>query len=680
MADRDGVERVRAALDGHGIELKSHADGSWRGRCPVHQGETRDSLSLRHHTPRGSDRGRVQLRCWGGCDERDVLALVGLDLADLYDDPPPRLAGTVVREHVYLDGGANLVGVVRRTEPKSFRPATPTEKGWRTASSEQLKTVPYRLPAVVAAIASEQEVYVTEGERDADTLAAHGVAATCNTEGAGKFSAAHARWLAGAHVVICGDRDDAGRRHVAKVVELLQGVAASVRIVEPAEGKDVTDHLAAGRTLDELVTVERPKDSAGPTRPRRWTASALLAARFPEPKWAVPNLIPMGLTVLAGPPKVGKSWLTLGLAVAITTGGKALDYQAVVRGPVLYLALEDSEIRLQNRLEDLLGQSDAPDNLHLWPSIERGQAGLVEINDWLIEHPSARMVIVDVLQRFRGDSGSRSDDRYAADYAALTGLKAVADAHQVAVVVVHHTRKSSDGDFLQEVSGTNGIAGSADTVIVLRRDRTVAAGKLAITGRDVIEDEHEVELIGCRWKMTSGPAVIEQMPPTRRAIFDAVKAAPGPVRPVDVAKAISKGRDTIRKTMQRMGDAAELATDGRGRYWIPTDLGHIADPGHPWDTSESNVSADQAPAGTPGTPTRPPASTGPGQPLDKAPLAHLSQVSQEAADQQKRTESALSQECPTLSQAPSCSACSHPLPGGGEPGDICVGCFKAGAA
>jgi hypothetical protein len=118
----------------------------------------------------------------------------------------------VTREHVYLGPSLDLVGVVRRTEPKSFRPATPTTTGWQARSNEELKRIPYLLPAVVAAVAKGETVYVVEGERDADALAAVEIAATCNAGGAGKWTADHAHWLKGAAVVVWQDRDEPGRK------------------------------------------------------------------------------------------------------------------------------------------------------------------------------------------------------------------------------------------------------------------------------------------------------------------------------------------------------------------------------------------------------------------------------------------------------------------------------------
>src|SRR5262249_21023796 len=152
----------------------------------------------------------------------------------------------------------------------------------------------------------------------------------------------------------------------------------------------------------------------------------LLAEQLPEQRWAIEGLLPEGLTFFAGAPKLGKSWMALGLGIAVASGGHALGTIPVEQGEVLYLALEDNARRLQSRLRMLLNADPAPDALHLeteWPKLDEG--GIDRLNEWLDEYPSARLVIVDVWTRIRPwtrESGSH----YQADYEAATLLQAIA--------------------------------------------------------------------------------------------------------------------------------------------------------------------------------------------------------------------------------------------------------------
>ena len=151
--------------------------------------------------------------------------------------------------------------------------------------------------------------------------------------------------------------------------------------------------------------------------------------------------------MVAGKPKTGKSWLSLGLAVAVATGGLALGSVPVKQGSVLYLALEDNERRLQQRLRQILqDQEVALDDLYLETGCPRLDAGGAEaIREWVDATDDARMVIVDVFTKIRPERSS-SDTGYESDYRALAPLKQLADETGVAVVVVHHTRKMAAED------------------------------------------------------------------------------------------------------------------------------------------------------------------------------------------------------------------------------------------
>ncbi|HEY0641296.1 MAG TPA: AAA family ATPase [Pseudonocardiaceae bacterium] len=309
-----------------------------------------------------------------------------------------------------------------------------------------------------------------------------------------------------------------------------------------------------------------------------WTADALMAARFPEPKWAVPGVLAEGVSILAGPPKVGKSWVSLGLALAIAGGRDAFDRIPVDPGPVLYLALEDTPRRLQRRMGMLLAGQPAPADLTLltaFPALNQG--GDTAIAGWLARNPSARLVVIDVFAKIRGTAAAGLS-AYDADYAAVGRIKKVADHYGVAVVLVHHVRKASSDDFLQEVSGTNGIAGAADATLVLRRARNEADGILSITGRDVEEAEHALTFDSDTgtWRMLDGPTIDHTISGTRATILRYLRDHPGAM-PRELAAPTGLTHDNARRTCARMADAGQLTTDGTGRYYAPATTGGTAD-------------------------------------------------------------------------------------------------------
>lgn len=302
-----------------------------------------------------------------------------------------------------------------------------------------------------------------------------------------------------------------------------------------------------------------------------WSAAEIMAMDFPEPRWAIPGIVAQGVTLLAGAPKIGKSWLALNVSTAVALGGKALGKVDVIGGDVLYLALEDNPRRLQSRLTKVLANAVPPDRLTFAVHCEPLPAGGADrIATWLDAHPDARLVVVDVFARVRGTAPNNLSS-YDADYLAMGALKRLADRYDVAVLVVHHTRKAQSEDFLDAVSGTNGLAGSADAVLVLRRSRGKAAAELHVTGRDVEEAEYALDFdprLGV-WQMLDGPAADYSLGDTRRAILDHLRTTSAGT-PKQIAAALDLNYETAKKTCKRMFDDDQLDTDGSGLYFLPS--------------------------------------------------------------------------------------------------------------
>jgi hypothetical protein len=308
----------------------------------------------------------------------------------------------------------------------------------------------------------------------------------------------------------------------------------------------------------------------GPVKPPRssWTARDLLAHDFPEQRYAVPGLIAEGLNLLAGSPKLGKSWLAMNVAAAVAHGGVALDKVDVEQGEALYLALEDPPRRLQRRLNMVLNGDSPPDGLYFetaWPRLLEG--GCEDIAAWLKEHPDCRLVVVDVFAKVRGlVEGNVS--RYEADYAAMASLKQLADRYATAFLVVHHTRKAVADDYVDSVSGTQGLAGAADAVLVLTRSRGSADAKLQVTGRDVEEAEYALHFDPTHgaWSLLDGPADEYEVGETRRRILVHLREH-GAATPKVIADALEIEHETAKKTLQRMAHDEQVGTDGSGTYY-----------------------------------------------------------------------------------------------------------------
>ena len=267
------LQRLLAKLTG-----AKPAGKGYSAPCPAHE-DRRASLSIAE-----GDDGRALVKCHAGCKVDAICAAVGLRVVDLMptaDMLPPRtkpsaptrskLSGPtpgkskgnrgsrgdgkprIVATYDYRDEAGHLLFQVVRLAPKDFRQRRPKPGGGWDWSVKGARVVPYRLPELLAD--PKRPVFIVEGEKDCDNLARLGLVATCNAGGAGKWTAEHAAFLRGRRVVVLPDNDDAGRKHAQQVAQSLQGLAASVRIVElpglPEKG-DASDWLAAGGTRDEL--------------------------------------------------------------------------------------------------------------------------------------------------------------------------------------------------------------------------------------------------------------------------------------------------------------------------------------------------------------------------------------------------------------------------------------------
>jgi hypothetical protein len=188
------------------------------------------------------------------------------------------------------------------------------------------------------------------------------------------------------------------------------------------------------------------------------------------------------------------------------------------------------------------------------------------VAEWLDAHPDARLVVIDVFAKVRGNPPP-GVAAYDADYMAMSRIKRVADHYGVAVVLVHHVRKAAAEDFLATVSGTNGLAGAADAVLVLERARAQADGVLHVTGRDVDETDYALSFdpTAGAWRVLDGPAGDYMLRDTRALIVRHLRDYPGQ-KPKQVAEALRLDAATVRQTCRRMAADGQLTATPNGEY------------------------------------------------------------------------------------------------------------------
>ena len=286
----------------------------------------------------------------------------------------------------------------------------------------------------------------------------------------------------------------------------------------------------------------------------------------------MPSLIPEGCSILGGRPKSGKSWLALDFAVAAAGGGRALGNIECETGQVLYLALEDTERRLSGRLRAVLQGSPPPDGLHLvtqWKRTDDG--GLEDIRTWIAAQANPRLVIVDTFEKMRGRP-DRDRGVYRDDYQAIGVYKTLADQTGVPVLVIHHVRKAETSDPLDAISGTAGLTGSCDTVLVLKRESGSPYATIYVRGRDVQEAQVALQFEAAtgRW-LKLGPAEDFRKSQERKAVVRALIDAGHPMRPVELAEATGRRPGAIKTLLGKMVRAAEVIAVGNGSYLPPQD-------------------------------------------------------------------------------------------------------------
>ena len=230
-------------------------------------------------------------------------------------------------------------------------------------------------------------------------------------------------------------------------------------------------------------------------------AETLLSTPMSKTMFIVDSLIPQGVNVLSGASKIGKSWLMLWLGLQVSQGLPVWGMKTQ-QCDVLYLSLEDTHRRIKDRLYNLT--DDAPRNLHFAVMCGLIGNGLEEqITDFLKEYPKTKLVIIDTLQKVRdSNGGTGKTGMYGNDYDDISSIKRIADEYSIAIILVHHLRKLKDGDDpFNEVSGSTGIIGAADTNFILKRKRSDNTATLLVSGRDVEHQELTLQFNDLVWEL-----------------------------------------------------------------------------------------------------------------------------------------------------------------------------------
>ena len=461
------LQRVTTALESHGLAYKATSRDTAMARCPCHDDRT-PSLSLRQ------TRDRALIYCHAGCQTPDILAALELTPADLFDN---RKEVT----YTYPDGR-----VVHRKPDRSFY-----------QSGDLGRSVLYVAPGLDlrGALEAGAPIFIPEGEQDVDTLGSMHVAAVTAPMGAANWAKCDYTPLSGArNLVIIQDKDEVGRQRANGLFHHLRSLGAEVMIVEAAVGKDVTDHIMAGRPLEGLVAVSSPTIGEPPpaSEPPPGTPLSRVVLRSSREamrpiRWAWRGVVPMGtLTICVGRGDVGKSTFVLWMAAQFQRGLLPGRLQGT-GASILIVSQEDdwnavTLPRLWANGAETLNETHTIHQMSV--RVESGNGmrvpklpldiGLIE---QALEQTGAQILIIDPLLSALGDglSGDKTSDVRAA----MDPLADLAMRHDVAVIGVAHVNKSATAVSIDRLSGSHAWRDAARAVLTFAKDED--AGITVIT-------------------------------------------------------------------------------------------------------------------------------------------------------------------------------------------------------
>ncbi len=489
----------------------------------VHAGRAQNSLEA------------LQLVCGG-----DALAAPRSRSATLRTDYSYRLA----------DGSPWLTVTRIDYDDGSKKFSQKTSRGLKPSEDESFVPVSYNLPAIAAK--PDATIYLVEGEKCADTLIDLGLVATCNAGGAGNWRPELNSYFAGRDLVILPDNDDAGEKHLRKLIDNLEEVAESIRVCRlpdlPHKG-DVVDWLADGNTLGDLKRALDEAEPVGDGLGMTLADLAKLDVITPDP---VHEHMPHGFTLLAGAPKAGKSTFMEWLA-----------FEVSAEAPVLYLALEYSLPMLQARFRWMGSQPSI--RLFCEGQFPKMDDGGAEQLERLLKKLRPKLTVIDTLAKVKRPGSERG---YEGETDAMAELKQLFAVHDLSCVCIHHTRKASIHDNADDpfdrILGSTALAAVPDNLMVLLSDggQTVlhTKGRLAASSVKRFRlNEHRFELDGSAGAELRGKA-------DRQAdILEMLSECPATQAEMADELAIDAGN--LSRMCKALEAAKKIEREGRGKPW-----------------------------------------------------------------------------------------------------------------
>jgi len=467
-----GVEKVREALCDHGSKCVGN---QWN--CPAHEDRT-PSLSVTERD------GKVLVHCFAGCAPEDVIGALGLTWSDLVGDDERRSSDrAIVETYQYEEESGGLLFQVVRFAPKDFRqrrpdPERPGQWIWDTRG---VPRVLYRLSRIVEAVKAGRTVWIVEGEKDVHAVERAGEVATTNAGGSGKWRPEYSEALRGANVVIIRDQDDPGRDHAENIRRSLTGLAASIEVVDPVEGKDAADHLGAGHGIGDFVPAQDPQEDPADPLERlgvhRIDVHRALVDPAPPVRWILPGFLEFGEVVnLFGFGKAGKSIAALALAIAALTGAPFVGLSVAPLDWVVYVDAENPDKTIKRRLHRLDVPTHVADALHLYSArgLNLGTPQGLDALDLMLPEDGCGLLVLDsAIALHRADENTAVEVRQV-----VSGIRKVAETRDASTIVLGHANRGGD------LRGSLDWRNAADATLSLTSDADGVRTLSAVERRD----------------------------------------------------------------------------------------------------------------------------------------------------------------------------------------------------
>lgn len=540
--------------------------------CPAHDDKTASlSISL--------SKDKILLNCHALCSPESILSSVKLTMQSLFLKSN-NTQNVILKVYNYTDEHGVLIHQTVRYAYKKFRQRRPDSAGNWLWNLKDIQLYLYNLPAII----KSDLVYIVEGEKDADNLINLGLAATTSPMGAGKWRPEFNAYFNNKSVIIIPDLDESGANHALMIANNIIAITLSVKIVKlpGLENKgDISDFLLLHKDtssddillllhsiVDTTPVFAKPSPTIVVDRFKPYTAFDLLGLKFAPVEWAIPNILPRGLGVLGGKPKIGKSFLALNLAIACASGENALTNIAVDKQRVLYLALEDTQRRLQDRLIALVANDNSLQDLLFLNEIKRFGQGGYELLEKLIVESNVKFIIIDTFALIKSLTSSNS---YSDDYNEASMLKKLADKYNITILLIHHLRKAEAEDIFDNFSGTTGLTGAADTLLILKKERSNLEASLFCTGRDISESEFALTFdpVHCNWTF-NGSADEMRLTTARDDIITIISNSNTPLTCKEISEALDKNYKTTQSILYKLMKEKLIEKNANNKYHMRT--------------------------------------------------------------------------------------------------------------